>query len=165
MLARGTPEVCTDMPQLYIFVLTALIAAFASGAGVWKVQDWRWTSKTQSEEIVRQKAVLDAEQENRRIESKRQSNVIEAQNAATKREANLRSDLAAATRAGDGLRDTLYSFRSTKLPSAAPDACRRYAAALAELLEDVEREGREAATEAQGHAIDSLKFQESWPKK
>lgn len=147
------------MQQLYAFVATALIAALISGAGVWQVQNWRWTSNTQAEEIARQKVSADDERENRRLESKRQSNVIEALNAAAKREQALRAD-----RAGDRMRDTLYTFTGTKLPGATLDACRRGAAALAAVLAEVEQAGREMAADAQGHAGDSLMFQEAWPR-
>lgn len=151
------------MPQLYIFVASILAALAIGAAGAWQVQDWRWTANVQAEEIERAKVAAAAERENRRLETKRQSNVMEAQNAATKREAALRSALAAATRTGDGMRDTLYSFRA-KLPSATPDACRSDAAALAELLEQVERAGRGMAEAADRHASDSLMYQEAWPK-
>lgn len=152
------------MPQLYMFVATALAAALISGAGVWQVQNWRWTSNTQAAEIARQKVAAEDERENRRLASKRQSNVIEALNAAAKREQALRVDRAGADRAGGGMRDTLYTFTGTKLPGATLDACRRDAAALAAVLAEVEQAGREMAADAQGHAGDSLMFQEAWPK-
>jgi hypothetical protein len=148
---------------LYTYAATALVAAALGGAGAWQVQNWRHGEKLEAIRADVQEQVRMAEQAARAKEQTLNTKINEARNAATKRETTLRTDLAAAGRTADGLRSALYSF-SSKLPSATPDACRSDAAALAELLADVERAGRDMAAAAQGHASDSLMYQEAWPK-
>jgi len=148
---------------LYTYAATAFIAGILAGTGAWQVQNWRHGEKLEAIRADAQEQVRIAEQAARAKEQTLNTKINEARNAATKRETTLRTDLAAAGRTADGLRDTLYSF-SSKLPSASLDACRRDAAALASVLADVERAGRDMAEAAQGHASDSLMYQEAWPK-
>lgn len=48
---------------MYLYVAVALLAAFLSGAGTWKVQDWRYAAKD--------KERMEAAQEARRMAEKR----------------------------------------------------------------------------------------------
>ena len=148
---------------LYTYAATALIAGILAGTGAWQVQNWRHGEKLEAIRADAQEQVRMAEQAARAKEQTLNTKINEARNAATKRETSLRTDLAAAGRTADGLRDTLYSF-SSELPSASLDACRRDAAALASVLADVERAGRGMAESADRHRSDSLMYQEAWPK-
>ncbi|WP_428001786.1 hypothetical protein [Acidovorax sp.] len=46
---------------LYTYVATALVAGALASAGAWRVQEWRWTSKTTTEQLQRQEAASLAE--------------------------------------------------------------------------------------------------------
>ena len=148
---------------LYTYAATALIAGILAGTGAWQVQNWRHGEKLEAIRADAQEQVRMAEQAARAKEQTLNTKINEARNAATKRETTLRTDLAAAGRTADGLRDTIYSFTS-KLPSASLDACRRHVATLTTILENMEREGRGMAESADRHASDSLMYQEAWPK-
>lgn len=106
---------------------------------------------------------LAAEQENRRMESLRTAKVIEAQNANTKRNQALQIAAAGAAAQSSSLRDDLAAIRAD-VSSATLNACRARAAALTTLLGDMEAAGAGMAGKAQGHANDSLMYQEGWPK-
>jgi len=107
-------------------------------------------------------ARIAASQEARRIETSRQTNVIEAQNAAQTRVKNLQAVVVATAAERDGLRDDLAATTAA-LPSLAPDACRRYAATANAVLAELGLEAEELARTAQGHANDSLMYQQAWP--
>lgn len=104
-----------------------------------------------------------AEQENRRLESARQSKVIEAQNANIKRSQVRQVAIAGRDAGSVGLRDELTAFRAD-VSSATIDACRARISTLTAILADMELEGGRMAARAQGHADDTLTFQEAWPK-
>jgi hypothetical protein len=151
------------MPQLYILAGTALVSAALGGTCAWQAQNWRHGEKLEAIRADVQEQVRMAEQAARAKEQTLNTKINEARNAATKRETTLRTDLAAAGRTADGLRDAIYSF-SSKLPSASLDACRRDVATLTTILENMEREGRGMAESADRHRSDSLMYQDAWPK-
>lgn len=47
---------------IYTCVATAIGAGVLAAAGAWQVQDWRWTSKTQAAQLVRQDAERQADE-------------------------------------------------------------------------------------------------------
>lgn len=149
-------------PRLWLALGLAAVLAFthvlANRAGAARVRG-QWDAAI-AQQLQQSMA---AEQENRRIESARQSKVIEAQNANTKR--FQASQAAVARRDADslGLRDDLAVIRAD-VSSATLDACRARAATLAAVLADMELEGGRMAAHAQGHANDALTFEQAWPK-
>ena len=144
--------------MIYTYAATVLIAACLAATGAWKVQDWRYNAK--------EKERAEQQLENERIAAKtairRAEAVIEAQNAATKREAQLRADAAAARAAADGLRTSITSALSRADNDLA--TCTDTAATLGELLGAVEAAGRSMAQAADLHASDARKMMEAWPK-
>lgn len=119
-------------------------------------------AKWDAEKLDHANARTAASQEARRIETSRQTNVIEAQNAAQTRVKNLQAVVVATAAERDGLRNDLAATTAA-LPSLAPDACRRYAATANAVLAELGLEAEELARAAQGHANDSLMYQEAWP--
>jgi hypothetical protein len=153
-------------PTLWV----ALIAAVMSFGAAWQTQEWRWESKTQAAEIERQHAAAEDERENRANERRRSTNVIEAQNANARRTQILVADASASRASVDGLRSDLYASRA-ELSSRTTDSCPDSLAATDQLLQTVgdgidrlAGAGARIAGEADGHASDSLMYQQGWPK-
>ena len=116
-----------------------------------------------AEKVVQLQNLKVANDENRKLESKRQSAVIAAQSAAVGRMADLR---AGADRAGaerDRLRDAIRAT-GADLPSRAPDAVRQYATTSGQLLTECSAAYADVASKADGHASDSLMLQQAWPQ-
>ena len=92
--------------------------------------------------------------------------------AQTRRASASQRDQAAVDRlAGerDGLRRDLAAALDTirrcgDLPAAAAPASADRSAAIADLLEDLERAGAEVSRAADGHAADALMYQQAWPR-
>ncbi|MGL5117578.1 MAG: hypothetical protein ACRC7C_19875 [Beijerinckiaceae bacterium] len=108
-----------------------------------------------------QLAAFDAE--NRRIEQRRNSIIMEAQHAAKQREI-----LAAAAARGlrtelDGLRDDLASAR-TRLSSASISSLHQRITALDTVFEQCARRVEGLAGDAQGIASDARLILDAWPK-
>lgn len=113
---------------------------------------------------IEQAAVdLASVQEIRRMESLRSAKVVEAQNANTKRVQGLQVAAAGVRAESDGLRRDLDA-NTANLSRATPDACRNYAAAANAVLGDLEKAGGGIAEKADGHASDTLMYQDGWPK-
>lgn len=145
----------------------AIAAAFASG---WSVNGWRIHSATQAQELARSEQAIQDERENRRTESLRQKNVIEAQNAQNKRNQGLALDAAANRSAVAGLSGDLEAVRA-ELSGRTGDACPDYAAAADQLLGAVEtgvarlsQRGADIAAKADGHASDYQTLADGWAK-
>jgi hypothetical protein len=148
----------------------AVIAAVLSFGAAWQTQEWRWEAKTQAAEIERQHAAAEAERVNRATESRRSTNVIEAKNAQAHRSQTIASDAGAARSAADSLRYDLGAARA-ELSRYAANACANDSKSIDQLLEAVgggiERlagAGTRISGEADGHASDSLMYQQGWPK-
>ena len=71
--------------------------------------------------------------------------------------------VASAHAESNGLRDTITDLRS-KLSSATVEACRATADALADVFGQCADRLVDVATKADGHAADSLMYQQAWPK-
>lgn len=56
--------------RLYVYVGAALVVAALASAGTWRVQEWRWTSKTTAEQLQREETA-------RLAEAARQSDVLQ----------------------------------------------------------------------------------------
>lgn len=113
--------------------------------------------------LEQQRKADEAEEEARNRERALSDKVIEAQNEAKKREAQIMAERDAARRSSDGLRDDLAALRRG-LPGDSPDACRATAdAALAVLGECAAEIGR-LAEAADGHASDVKTLIDAWPR-
>lgn len=147
-----------------VWFVMGLVASFALiGAGSYRAGKRNVQAKWNAEKVVQVKAAADAEVENRRIESKRQTGVIDAQNAQVKRTAVLQADAASSRATVDSLRDTIRTTTAS-LPSRSASATSEYAAASSQLLTECSANYAEVARQADGHASDSLMLQQAWPK-
>lgn len=151
------------MNPLARYAIACLIAAALAGIGTWRVQEWRWKANTQAKEIAQLKEQGEFNAENRRIEQRRQSMVMEANNARTKREENLRRDAAGVRTELAGLRDDLAQS-AANLPGATCDAVRKRVTAAENVFEQCAGRYSGLAETAGRHASDSLMYQEAWPK-
>lgn len=143
---------------MYTYVATAILAAALSATGTWKIQQWRMDAK--EKEHVEQ--ILDAERRAAAKAIRNQETVIEAQNAATNRERDLRRDAAGARDAADGLRNDIERVRTEAAQS--HTACIERADAISELFITVEEAGRGMAQKADLHASDLKTLMDAWPK-
>lgn len=128
------------------------------------------TAAWREADLERAKVAAAAATEFRRIEQRRNTLVMEASNAAKRRETVLR---AAADRADSELgrvrddlarADAALAARGGDVPGPALDACRRYASALGAVLLDIGEEATRLARAADGHASDVLMLEQAWPK-
>ena len=133
------------------------------GAGGYRAGSKHVQAKWDAEKVTQLQVAAADEVENRRKESKRQTGVIDAQNAQVKRTAVLQADAASSRATVDSLR---YDIRANtaSLPSRTDDARSEYAAAAGQLLVECSAAYTEVAGHADGHASDSLMLQQAWPK-
>lgn len=108
-------------------------------------------------------AALVASEAARAKESAWQTKLKKAQDDATKRQAKLAADAAAARGAADSLRDDLRAARG-KLSEASRPALVEYAGTSADLLAECSRSYTNLARQADGHAADALMLMEAWPR-
>ena len=138
------------------YLLAALILLGFYGG--WQTNDWRHDAN--QKQAIEQAAL--AQQELHRLEQKRSSGVIAAQNAARTRETALRRDADSARDALDGLRTqsdaALQSARSSH------DACLIAANAQAVVQSQCATELQTLARDADGHASDVETLRGAWPK-
>lgn len=106
---------------------------------------------------------LAQEQEFRAREQEIHNTYQGALNESTKRQAALRADADAARAAAGGLRDELSTLRGS-LPAASAAACRVTADAALAVFGDCADQYQRLAEAADGHAEDSRKLSEAWPK-
>ena len=144
--------------MIYTHVAAAILAAAIAATGAWKVQDWRYNAK--------EKERAEQQLENERIAAKaairRAEAVIEAQNAATNRERDLRGAAAGARAALVGLSDATDAAMRGSAASHA--ACLERADALGELLGTVAQAGAGMAEKADRHASDIKTLIDAWPR-
>ena len=139
------------------------IALVLLGAGSYRAGKRNVQAQWNAEKVVQVKAAAETEVENRRIEAKRQTGVIDAQNAQVKRTAVLQADAANSRAVVDSLRDDIRT-NTASLPSRTADTSGKYCAASGELLAICGAAYSEVARQADGHASDSLMLQQAWPK-
>ena len=116
-----------------------------------------------AEKVTQLQNLKAANDENRKLESKRQSAVVAAQSAAVGRMADLR---AGADRAGaerDRLRDAIRTT-GADLPSRAPDAVRQYAINAAGLLASCSEKYSELARDADAVWSERQTLIDAWPQ-
>ena len=144
-------------------LLTALVAAFLSGAGIWFVQDWRYGEQIAEMRRDTANEVVEALRRNAaRVESIT-TTYQEALNAARSREVVLRRDAAAARAESDGLREQ-SAETARRLAAAPPAAVLEYAHTTNELLDHCSRRHQELAAKADGHVSDVQTLTGAWPK-
>jgi len=149
------------IPYASIISYAALGAACAWGG--WSVQGWRMgeqLSQLKTEYATAQARALEkAHAETIRLQSVSDN----AEKLAQARQSALSRAAAAVRSERDGLRDELAASR-VQLPDASCTSVREYASTASELFGVCTDRLESMAREASGHASDSLKLQQSWPK-
>ena len=147
-----------------VWFAIGLAVSFAFiGAGGYRVGSRRVQALWDAEKVQQWQATAIAEVENRQIETKRQTGVINAQNAQVTRNTTLETDAAGARAVVASLRDTIAAGVA-KLPSESASAASQYAATAAKLFLACSEALTDVSRHADGHASDSLMLQEAWPK-
>ena len=150
--------------MIYTYAFTGIASAAIAFAGAWQVQGWRMDarlSELKTEYATAQaRAVEQAHAETIRLQSIKDN----AEKLAAKRLTDMARAAAAVRVERDGLRDELAASR-VQLPDASCEAVRGYAAAVSSVFGSCADRLESMAREAQGHASDSLKLQQSWPTK
>mgnify|MGYP001005258802 CR=1 FL=1 len=149
--------------MLYTQAAAALLGAFIAAVGAWQVQSWRYTGQITQIKAEQLEAVNAATREARATESRRFTNVQEAQNAAQKRAQTARLDADRARTELDRLRDELASTRGG-VPGESTAACAVRAAAGADVLAQCAAAYLSMAGIADRHANDARTLIEAWPK-
>lgn len=151
------------MPIVWIRVALAAGLILAVAAGLWKTYHAGYKAGESEVMAEWQAESLAAQAKARQIEQAQAKAAQEAINAARVRESRQKADADRARAESDGLRDELAAA-IRDLPSAACDAVRSHAAALNDVFGQCARTVEEMARQADGHASDSLTYQQAWPK-
>lgn len=149
--------------MIWTHVAAAILAALIAFTGGWKVQGWRLGEQITQIKAAQLEAVNTATREARATESRRFTNVQEAQNAATKRAQIARADADRARSELDGLRNDIRSARGG-VPGESPGACAVRADAAGELLAQCAGAYQWLAEVADRLNADRLMLREAWPK-
>ena len=149
--------------MIWTHVAAAILAALIAFTGGWKVQGWRLGEQITQIKAAQLEAVNAATREARATESRRFTNVQEAQNAAQKRAQTARLDADRARSELDRLRDQLTSARGG-VPGESPAACTVRADAGADVLAQCAAAYLSMAGIADRHANDARTLIEAWPK-
>ena len=149
------------IPTNLSVIATVIAAVIAFGAG-WTANGWRLNGKIDRMVAEYSQAMAQAGQ-NAMLESARlQKLKDEALNEANKiAQANAKSAASARSEL-DRLRRQLAS--SNDLSAATCASTRQYATTLATVFGECSTRLTEVAKEADGHALDSRTYQQSWPK-
>lgn len=151
------------IPGLYTYAATAIVAGALAFGACWKVQAWRYDAQIATTAAQHATALASANQKALDDTIKMQRTKDEAIKAAELRAAQNAAAAGAARRTADGLRDTLYSFRSS-LPSLAPAAVIERADTAAELFGQCAGALTDMAAKADAHASDAVMLLEAWPR-
>ena len=149
--------------MIYTHIASGMGGAIIAGVLAWSAQGWRLSEQIQAIHAANAKAQAVAETEARAKEASFNKQLQDAQNAAAKREQDLRATVDRSRTQLDGLRSATYQLRA-KLPSYSPAATAQAADAAAELLGICAGEYRAVAEAADRHAADSMMLLEAWPK-
>ncbi len=149
--------------MIYTHAAAAIIAASLAGWAGWSVQGWRLGEQIAALKTAQAEAVNTATREARATESRRFTNVQEAQNAAQKRAQTARLDADRARTELDRLRDELASTRGG-VPGESTAACAVRADAGADVLAQCAAAYLSMAGIADRHANDARTLIEAWPK-
>lgn len=145
-------------PQL---IAAAVLAAAGFGSG-WLINGWRLGNDIAALQAEKQQLFIDAQAALRSEEKKHVERHRRAVDAAAHRSAGLRRDADHARAESERLRDALAAAAGEARDT--PAACPDRAAALADVLRDVEAEGRELAATCDRHTSDIRTLIEAWPK-
>jgi hypothetical protein len=148
---------------IYTHAAAAIIAASLAGWAGWSVQGWRLGEQIAALKTAQAEAVNTATREARATESRRFTNVQEAQNAAQKRAQTARLDADRARTELDRMRDELASTRGG-VPGESTAACAVRADAGADVLAQCAAAYLSMAGIADRHANDARTLIEAWPK-
>jgi len=149
--------------MIWTHVAAAILAALIAFTGGWKVQGWRLGEQINQIKTDQLEAVNTAVREARATESRRFTNVQEAQNAAQKRAQTARLDADRARTELDRLRDELAATRGG-VPGESTAACTQRADAAADVLAQCGAAYQDLAAIADRHASDARTLIEAWPK-
>lgn len=138
-------------------IIAAVIAA-SSFLGGWTIQSWRYGAK--EKDRVEQELV---DQRNAATTAiRRTETVIQAQSAATVRDAALRRDAAGARDESDRLRTS--RDEAVRIAAASHNACLERIDAFSVVLGTVEAAGREVAAQADRLHSDRQTLIDAWPR-
>ena len=150
--------------MIYTHAAAALLGASIAAVGAYKVQDWRYTGQINQIRAAQAEAVNTATREARATESRRFTNVQEAQNAATKRAQIARADADRARSELDRLRDAIRERPACNVPndttSTSTEPSSQRDNVLLECLSSYEALGRDADL----WKNDALMLRDAWPK-
>ena len=149
--------------MIWTQVAAAILAELIAFTGGWKVQGWRLGEQITQIKAAQLEAVNTATREARATESRRFTNVQEAQNAATKRAQIARADADRARSELDRLRNDISATRGG-VPGESPGACTVRADAAGELLAQCAGAYQWLAEVADRLNADRLMLIEAWPK-
>jgi hypothetical protein len=141
---------------LYLGVTLALVAALAFS----HFTVYRWGKNEIRKEWLA--ATAAANVDSRKLEQQRQRRADEAQSIAAGRSASLARAVRLAGDSADSLYDTLDA--TERMAAQSHDAATKAVSALRAVSESCTAEYRAVGQEAQGHANDSLMYQEAWPR-
>lgn len=143
-------------------LLTALVAAFLSGAGIWFVQDWRYGEQISDLKLEHAEAVASSAKSALKLTEHYRENAdaavrkAEARAAQNKRDADrLRTEL-------DELRGD-FADMPDRIRNASREAVDQYAAAATAVFGECAARYSELAISATGHASDVQTLMDAWP--
>lgn len=144
-------------------LLTALVAAFLSGAGIWFVQGMRYGEQISDLKLEHAEAIASSAKSALKLTEHYRENAdaavrkAEARAAQNKRDADaLRSEL-------DGLRGDIANVPD-RIRSATREAVDQYAATATVVFGECAARYSELAVSATGHASDVQTLMDAWPK-
>ncbi len=143
-------------------LITHLIVALATAAGVWVFQDARMDAAVADVRLEQSNERLGAVTQARADERAITKTYQGALNAARTREALLRTELDNLHRASDELRDQ-NADAARQLAAAPPAAVLEYALALGTVFEDCRAAYAGMVEKAERHASDVRTLREAWP--
>lgn len=143
-------------------ILTALVAAFLSGAGIWFVQDWRHGEQISELKQEHAEAVASSAKSALKLTEHYRENADAAVRKAEARAAQNKRD-------ADRLRDELAGLRGDlaevpdRIRSASREAVDQYAAAATVVFGECAARYSDLAEAAAGHASDVRTLIDAWP--
>lgn len=141
--------------SLVLIVASSALSAALAGGAAWTYQANRY-EKEKAELYASAAAALRVQEQRYADQFRRATDQAQARVRAS------RVDADRARHVADGLRNDLA--RAVRAAETTPTACPSTAAALGELLADVEAEGRKLAETCDGHASDVRTLIEAWPR-
>jgi chromosome segregation ATPase len=148
------------IPIALVFAGVAAISGFTSA---WLYQENRYEAKLAQQTTAHATALATANADALAKTLSLQKAKDDAEKKANARIASANRAISAANFELDGLRNEL-AITSSSLSTASCDSVRDYTATLNTVFGECTSKLGGLAKEADGHAIDSLKLQESWPK-